>query len=134
MPIQRIDPPELAPPQGYTHAVKASSPTTLYLSGQGGYDAKGVIVGPGDHRAQTCQAVQNVLVALRAGGASWRNVVKATYYVVNLSPDAMRGFALGLRDALGADAVHLPAATLVGVAALFRPEMLVEIDVTAVLD
>lgn len=133
MPSQRIDPPQLAKPAGYSHLVKVSGGTTLYLAGQGAYDASGALVGPGDHRAQTRQALQNALIALRAGGAGWGDVVKATYYVVGVTPEVLGQFALGLRDALGADAGPPPAATLVGVAALAYPEMLVEIDLTAVV-
>jgi enamine deaminase RidA (YjgF/YER057c/UK114 family) len=131
MPVERIDPAELAPPQGYTHVVKVTGGTTLYLAGQGGYDASGKIAA-GDHRAQTRQAAQNVLTALRAGGAGWRDVVKATYYVVGVTPEVLGRFAQGLAEGLGPDAGPPPAATFVGVASLAYPEMLVEIDVTAV--
>jgi len=131
--IERINPPELLPPQGLTHVVATRGGTTLHVSGQGAYVGDYELVGPGDHGAQTGQAFRNVLIALEGGGATWRNVVKATYYVVGVTPAVLEAFITAMHEVLGDDADPAPASTFVGVASLAFPEMLVEIDVTAVV-
>jgi enamine deaminase RidA (YjgF/YER057c/UK114 family) len=134
MSVVRINPPELIPPHGHTHVVKVTGGTTLYVAGQGAFNAASELVGPGDHYAQTRQAFQNTLIALDAAGATWRSVVKAIYYVVDVTPHNLDAFVRAMNDVLGTDAEPAPAATFVGVAALAYPEMLVEIDVTAVVE
>ncbi|HEU5309096.1 MAG TPA: Rid family hydrolase [Acidimicrobiia bacterium] len=132
MTIERINPKDLPEPQGYSQVVRAAPGTTLYISGQGAYTADHQLVGPKDHYAQTKQALTNVLAALRSSGATFSNVVRATYLVVDLSPDALEGFSRAVAEVLGPDAEQ-PAATMIGVQALGYPEMLVEIEVTAVV-
>jgi enamine deaminase RidA (YjgF/YER057c/UK114 family) len=134
MSIERLNPPELIPPEGHTHAVTVTGGTTIYVSGQGPYTADHVLVGPGDHYAQSAQAFRNVQHALAAAGARFTDVVKANYYVVGLGPIALDGFIRAMSDVLGPDADPPPAATLIGVEALAYPEMLVEFEVIAVID
>jgi enamine deaminase RidA (YjgF/YER057c/UK114 family) len=134
MTVERLNPPELLPPEGHTHAVRVTGGTTVYVSGQGPYAADHTLVGPGDHYAQSAQAFRNVQHALAAAGARFTDVVKANYYVVGLGPAALDGFVRAMHDVLGADAEPSPAATLVGVEALAFPEMLVEFEVIAVVD
>ena len=134
MKIERMNPAGLIPPTGHTHVVSVTGGTTLYLAGQSAFNASSELVGVGDHYAQTREAFTNVRTALAAAGATWRDVVKATYYVVDVSPDALAAFVRAMNEVLGDDAEPPPAATFVGVAALAYPDMLVEIDVTAVVD
>jgi enamine deaminase RidA (YjgF/YER057c/UK114 family) len=130
--IERINPEELVKPQGFTHAVRVTEGTTIYVSGQGAYTADHQLVGPGDYYEQSKQAFINVLHALRAAGASFGDVVKATYLVVDLNPTALEGFTRAMNEVLGPGVEH-PAATMIGVQALGYPEMLVEFEVTAVV-
>ena len=132
MSVERINPPGLIPPHGHSHVVRVTGGTTLYIAGQGAFNASSLLVGVGDHYAQTHQSFQNVLTALASAGATWRDVVKATYYVVDVRPETLDAFIRAMNDVLG-DAEPPPAATFVGVASLAYPEMLVEIDVTAVV-
>ena len=134
MSIERLNPPELLPPEGHTHAVKVTAGQTIYVSGQGPYTADHTLVGPADHYEQSAQAFRNVQHALAAAGARFSDVVKANYYVVGLGPTALDGFIRAMHDVLGPDADPAPAATLVGVEALAYPEMLVEFEVIAVVD
>ncbi len=133
MTIERINPPELIPPQGYTHVVRATGGATVYIAGQSAFGADSQLVGVGDHHAQATKAFRNVRAALTAAGATWANVVKATYYVVDVSPDALAAFVRAMHEIVGVEAASGAAATFVGVAALAYPEMLVEIDVIAVV-
>ena len=65
--VQRVNPPELARPSGFAHAVVAPPGTRLvFLAGQTAMDADGQIIGPGDVVAQFEQALSNLLTALRA--------------------------------------------------------------------
>lgn len=130
--IERINPAELIAPTGYTQVVRVAGGTTIYIAGQGAYTADHELVGPGDHYAQSKQAFTNVVHALRAAGATFDDVVKATYLVVDLTPAALEGFGRAMSEVLGSD-VGQPAATLIGVDALAYPEMLVEFEVIAVV-
>ena len=133
MPIERINPPNLMPPFGYSQVVVASGARTLYLAGQGAFDAGGKLVGEGDLRAQTRQATENVIAALAAAGATPSDLVKKTVYVVGLTQDKLGDYARGVADAFG-DAERLaPAETLVGVERLALDGMLIEIEAVAVL-
>ena len=82
-------------------------------------------------RAQTDQAFHNVQLALTAAGATFRDVVKTSLYVVGLQPEqvpiirAIRGRYVS--------AEHPPVSTLVGVSALVGPDWLIEIEAVAVV-
>ena len=83
--------------------------------------------------AQTEQAFRNIVVALEANGATIADVAKITFYIVDWSPEKLGGLFEGAIAALGED-LAVTATTLVGVQALFEPDWLIEIDVTAVVD
>ena len=103
-----------------------------YLSGQLSVDAEGNVVGAGEFPTQLRQTVTNVEHALAAAGAARDQVVKLTIYIVELDP-ARHGPVLA--EVLGdLSRFGHPAATLVSVAGLARPECQVEIDAIAVLD
>jgi enamine deaminase RidA (YjgF/YER057c/UK114 family) len=126
--------PEVAPGPGYAHAVTASG-KLAFVSGQIALDADGQLVGPGDLAAQTAQALRNLHLILGALGADWPDVVRFTWYVRDAgSVPVIRGVREQfLRPSLGD--LPNPASTLVQVAALARPEFLVEVDaVVAVPD
>lgn len=131
MTIERINPPELMAPMGYSHVTRVTGGTTIYVAGQGAYTADHELVGPGDHYAQSKQAFTNVVHALAAAGATFADVVKATYLVVDLTQAALEAFARAMTEVIGD--VEPPAATLIGVEALGYPEMLVEFEVIAVI-
>lgn len=82
---------------------------------------------PGGWEAQTRLAFENVGRALVAGGAGWGDVVKLTYYVVATDelPVVRR-----VRDEF-VDTAAPPTSSLVQVAGLFRPDLLVEVEAVA---
>ncbi len=49
MAIEHINPPGLMQPKGYSQIVTATGGRTIYIAGQGAYDADGKLVGEGDH-------------------------------------------------------------------------------------
>ena len=133
MTIEHINPPGLAKPIGYSHVVASSAGRTVYVAGQGAYDAKGKIVGPGDHQAQTTQVFRNLVTALEAAGATPEQVVFSTMYVVGLDADTLQAFVRGMNDALDGKPMPPTAATLVGVERLAFDGMLVEVNAIAVV-
>lgn len=133
MSIEHLNPTSLPKSHGYTHIIKATGGTTLYIAGQGAYDVNGQLVGRDDHYAQCKQAFRNLLAALEAAGASPKDVVKATFYVVRSSEAMLADFARGLNDALAGERL-IAASTFVGVERLAFDEMLVEIDAIAVIE
>jgi enamine deaminase RidA (YjgF/YER057c/UK114 family) len=128
---QFFSPPTLNPTAGFSHVVAAAAGTTVYVSGQVSVNEKGEVVAKGDFRAQVERTFDNLKAALAAAGATFRDVVKVTYYVVGLTPDRLAAVREVRR--LHLDATHPPASTLVGVAALAVPDWLVEIEAVAVL-
>jgi enamine deaminase RidA (YjgF/YER057c/UK114 family) len=72
---------------------------------------------------------------MEAVGGSFADVAKLTFYLVDWTPDKMAALGDGVGRAAAATGIDpLKAVTLIGVAALGEPDMLVEIEATAVLD
>ncbi len=126
--IQRMNPPGLSTPTGYSHIVSATGGRTIYISGQVAFDAKGQLVGRGDLAAQTKQVFANLDTALKAAGATFNDVVKANYFMLDASQVQV------IRDVRSEYFTkELPASTLVQVGRLANPDFLVEIEVIAVV-
>ena len=123
-----INPPTLARPTGYTHVVEASGARTFYIAGQVALDDSGNIVGEGDMGTQARQVFENLHTALRAVGASFKDVVKLTYFIVDMSQMQT------VREARDQyiQPEYLPASTAVEVRRLAREEFLLEIEAVAV--
>lgn len=132
MEIEHINPKGRKVYKEYTQVVAASGSKTLYVAGQGAYDAEGQLVGPGDHEAQARQACRNLVEALAAAGAEPEQIVFSTMYVVGLNDDTFAAFMRGMGDALDGKSLPPNASTLVGIEKLAYSEMLVEINAIAV--
>ncbi len=131
MALERISPESIHEARGYTHVVKATGGTTVYISGQVGIDRDGNLVGRGDLEAQARQAYANLGRALDAVGATQGDVAKITTFVVNYSPEARPALTAARQEVFGGE---LPASTLVGVQALAAPDLMVEVEAVAVID
>ena len=123
-----LTPATLSPPFGYSHVVEARAGTMVYISGQVPLDADGQLVGEGDFEAQTRQVFENLTRALEAADATWSDVVKLDYFLRDVGQIAV---VRAIRDEY-IDTAKPPASTLVEVSGLFRPEVLVEIQATAI--
>src|SRR5262245_11669236 len=132
MRTQFLNPPGLAPTNGWTHVVTSTGSKTIYVSGQVSVDERGQTVGKGDLKAQTEQTFANLDVALKAAGTSFRDVVKMNLYVVGLKPELVP--LIREVRARYVNRESPPASTLVGVQALVGADWLIEIEVVAVTD
>ena len=134
MPIELLNPEGIPQPDAYRQVAIATGTRTVYLAGQVARTADGEPVGTGDLAAQVEQAFVNVATALAAVGASFADVAKLTAYVVDWQPEKMGALLEGaVRAAARADVDPVRPITLIGVAALAEPDLLVEIEATAVL-
>ncbi len=126
---RNINPEELAPARGFSHATIAGD--TVWIGGQIGSDANGKIVEPGDVVAQFARAIHNMAIALRAAGCAPEDTVKLTYYVtdINAYRDNRAAIGAAYRELFRSD---YPASTLVEVRSLVDPAALIEIDAVAV--
>lgn len=134
VPIELLNPDGIPKPDMYRQMAVATGTRTVYLAGQVARNADGDPVGAGDLAAQTEQAFLNVATALAGIGGTFADVAKLTIYVVDWKPEKMAAFGEGAGRAaarLGVDPAR--PVTLVGVAALGEPDLLIEIDATAVL-
>ncbi|HET9138970.1 RidA family protein [Actinophytocola sp.] len=116
------------PSDGYTHVVTGPG-RLLAVSGQMAFDADGRLVGAGDPAAQARQVFENMRRCLAAAGAGFGDVVKLTYYLTDI---AHVPTVLSVRDEF-VDTTRPPASTVVAVVALFRPDLLMEIDALAIV-
>lgn len=132
MSLERVNPPELARPSGFSHAVVAGAGRTVYLAGQTALDADGQIVGT-DVVAQFRQALGNLLTALRAAGGGPDQLATLTIYLTDVEDYKARGKEIGKvwRELAGES---YPAMAAIGIARLWDREALVEVQGTAVLD
>jgi len=103
----------------------------VYVSGQVGVDAEKRLVGDGSFKAQIDGAFSNLELALGSARASWLNVVKLTIFVVDYQPAHSSSIAQAISSRSVAG--RLPALSLVGVAALAKPELRVEVEAIAVV-
>ena len=129
--LERVDPPELARPSGFAHAVVAPPGRTVFLAGQTAMDAEGRIVG-GDVVAQFERALGNLLTALRAAGGQPGDLASLTVYAVDLADYRAQARDIGAvwRRLVGTD---YPAMAGIGVARLWDDEALVEVQGIAAL-
>jgi len=125
-----VNPPSLPPVRGYSHVVEVpAGQRLLFIAGQVALDSTGVLVGQGDFRAQARQVFENLRRALASRGATFADVVKINFYVLDVSNiPALRE----VRDQYVNRAAP-PASTLVEVRRLFRDDVLLEVEAVAAI-
>ena len=130
MTIERVNPPELAAPAGFSHAVVGTG-TIVFLAGQTALDATGRIVGD-DIVAQFEVALGNLLTALRGAGGEPSQLASMTIYVTDMDSYRARAREIGAvwRRLVGRD---YPAMAGIGVARLWDADALVEVQGFAVI-
>jgi enamine deaminase RidA (YjgF/YER057c/UK114 family) len=111
---------------GYSRAVRIGN--HIYLSGTTATDADGNIVGKGDPYLQSVQILANIASALKRAGATMSDVVRTRIFMTDIEQWEAVGRAHG--EVFG---TIRPVCTMVQVARLIAPELLVEIEADAVL-
>ena len=101
----------------------------LYCAGQTSTDADGNPLHLGDFSKQMLQAIDNLETVLKQAGLKLSDVVRLNYYVTDI--DDFMAAAADFGPRLQA-AQCKPASTLLRVKGLFHPDILVEIEATAV--
>ena len=125
-----LNPETIAHPTGYTHVVESTAKRMVFISGQVPLDLSGNLVGEGDMGAQAEQVFGNLMAALDSVGATFEDVVKFTFFLVDIGQlPAVRA----VRDRY-VNPAKLPASSAVEVRALFRPGILLEVEAIAMLD
>jgi enamine deaminase RidA (YjgF/YER057c/UK114 family) len=115
------------PPEPYSHAIRCGD--TLYIAGQVAFDEQNQTVGVGDPRRQAEQVWHNIRLAVEAAGGTLADVVKITIFLKDVRHAAAE---ISVREGLF-EAGRYPVCTLVQVANLGLPDLLMEVDAVAVL-
>ncbi|MET9446580.1 RidA family protein [Streptomyces cinerochromogenes] len=131
MTTDRVNPPELSPPTGFSHAVVAAGSRVVFLAGQTALDTDGKITGE-TLPEQFERALGNLLTALRAAGGTPADLARVTVYATDVAGYRAHARQLGRiwRESAGRD---YPAMAVVEVVRLWDERALVELDGFAVL-
>jgi enamine deaminase RidA (YjgF/YER057c/UK114 family) len=118
-------------PMGFTNTVVCSNngTKTIFVSGQVGY-AEGRVGASFEEQAQIAYA--NLVKELACAGASVHDVVKLTTYVVGLDRDKSKANRKAKDHYFTQN--NQPASTMLGVSSLVMPELLIEVEATAMMN
>ncbi|MFJ8648252.1 RidA family protein [Streptomyces sp. NPDC093546] len=132
MSIERVNPADLSPPTGFSHAVVATGSRLVFLAGQTALDGGGRVVGE-TLPEQFETALGNLLAALKAAGGTPADLARVTVYATDVADYRARAAELGRiwRRLAGRD---YPAMAVIGAVRLWDEQALVELDGFAVLD
>jgi len=128
--VCRVNPATLFYSRGFSQITVAPDQRTVYIAGQVAQDSAGRVIGAGQFAIQATFAYQNLRRALEAVDVSYADIVKLTTFVVSAAPENL----VALRDAKiqAFGDVSPPAHTLAQVAALYRPDIMLELEGVAV--
>jgi reactive intermediate/imine deaminase len=126
--VHFLNPETLPRPYAYSQVAEITGGRLVLVSGQVPLDTSNELVGVGDFAAQARRTFENVRLALEAVGCSFADVVKLQVFMTDMADlPALRR----VREEF-LDPAHLPTMTTVQVAALFRPDVMIEVDAMAV--
>ncbi|MDJ1481262.1 RidA family protein [Cytophagaceae bacterium YF14B1] len=127
--IRYINPAGLSKNPAFSQAVITEGPgKTIYVGGQNAVNANGEIIGKGNLKEQTEQALQNVQIALTSCGADFENIVKLSVFLIQ-GQNPMDGFAASQK--FMSKLSNPPAVSVLLVSGLGNPDFLVEIEAIA---
>jgi 2-iminobutanoate/2-iminopropanoate deaminase len=124
-----MNPEGLPVPRGSYSLVAVAQPGRMvFIAGQTASDPQGNVVGIGDVRAQTRYVIEKIQRAVEAAGGTINDVVAMNVFTTDVRYH--RDINDTRRELLGS---NFPTSTMVQVVALARPELLLEINATAVI-
>lgn len=129
--VKFLNPSSVSAPKGYSHAVEVDLGTCrmIIISGQVAIDSKGNLVGKDDFSKQAEQVFQNIKNIVESAGGNMNNVVKLGFYILDVNQiQTLRS----VRDKF-INIKSPPASTLVQVSKLFRDDILIEVEATAII-
>lgn len=135
MTVQRFTPDGLMQNTPYHHVAVGSGSRHVHVAGLIARLADGTPVATDDLSGQVAQALRNTAVALADAGATFADVLRLTFYVTHWSPEKIGDFMAGVEQVAGDIGLPtpLPPASLIGVDHLFEPDVLVEVEATAIM-
>jgi len=124
--------------QSYSHVVIARGchpiqPAIIMISGQVAFDENKALIGGNDKKAQARKAFLNLRSAIESSGATVNDVVKITTYVVDYKEEDIDAIQEGANLCFGQGNRKF-ASTVVGVQALARPNLLIEVEAMAIIN
>lgn len=125
-----LSPPQLHPAPGFNHVAIKEGSTLVSVAGQVALGHDFSVIAPGDLAEQTRVVMRNIAIALEAAGATWDDVIRRTIYTLHPTEFAVISEAI---ESVQGPAKH-PAQTIVGVTGLAVEGLLIEIEVTALLN
>ncbi|MBT2414130.1 MULTISPECIES: RidA family protein [unclassified Streptomyces] len=133
MPVRRFTPDGMLRPTPYAHVAVGTGTRHVHVSGQIARTADGAPVAPGDLAGQVAQALRNTATGLAGAGATFDDVLRLTFYVTDWAPEKIEAFMAGVERVAGEIGLPrpMPPASLIGVDYLFEPDVLVEVEATA---
>jgi enamine deaminase RidA (YjgF/YER057c/UK114 family) len=136
MSVRRFSPDALPQPVPYHHVAVGTGTRHVHVAGQIARTADGAPVAPGDLAGQVAQALRNTAAGLAGAGATFDDVLRLTFYVTQWSPEKIDAFMAGVEQVADEIGLRMPLApsSLIGVAYLFEPDVLVEVEAIAILD
>lgn len=136
MSVQRFTPEGMMQPTPYHHVAVGTGTRHVHVAGQISRLADGSPVAQDDLAGQVAQSLRNTARGLAGAGATFHDVLRLTFYVTHWTPEKIGDFMAGIESvAQEVDLpMPLPPASLIGVDYLFEPDVLVEVEATALVD
>ena len=136
MSVLHFTPDGMMQPTPYHHVAVGTGTRHVHVSGQISRLSDGTPVATGDLAGEVGQALRNTALGLAGAGATFDDVLRLTFYVTQWAPEKIGAFMAGI-EAVAEEVglpMPMPPASLIGVEYLFEPDVLVEIEATALLD
>jgi enamine deaminase RidA (YjgF/YER057c/UK114 family) len=133
MTVRLLNPEGLITHPVYHQVAIATGDTQVHVAGQVAWDENGQLVAD-DLAGQVAQVYRNVGKGLAAAGATFRDVVRFTWYAANWERGMYSDFVAGVEQASREFDLPRSPVALIGVGTIFDEGILIEAEVTAVID
>ncbi|RHX92477.1 hypothetical protein DLM75_04625 [Leptospira stimsonii] len=114
---------------GFSQGIVTDSPKTIYLSGIVGWNPKRQLPDPNDFETQTIQIFENLKLLLKSENATLDDVLRLEVFIVGIDKSKLTTYSRISGQFFNSG--HKPASTVIGVEALARESLLIEIQATA---